>query len=343
MNPTDQRQHLVPQSYLERFHDDAGGFEMIDRDNYSRVFPSNARHALAERGFYAIDTDDGPDNSVEEMFAQHVEKPAKTALDRLIHQDRPIIAPGIRGPIAQFVAFQKVRGARSRYTLVEHMKATAERMMELTTPAMMVKTLREMGEEISLEEAADTLDSSHDGSMRLEIRRASSLHMGAALKSALGIAEMLDQRSWQLLEFSSDVLATCDEPVLLIGDDWRHPGDAGGLAGAREVVMPLDPRRALVMIRSDIPADQGRRPAGPEQAKVINTHVAFHAHKFIIRRTGTNPLDGIKVPKRAHPIIQVGDFIAMAADASESARDRLAARLAASVHRKRRRRNNPAR
>jgi hypothetical protein len=133
-----------------------------------------------------------------------------------------------------FVAFQKVRGARSRYTLVEHMKATAERMMELTTPAMMVQTLRKMGEEISLEEAAETLDSSHDGNMRLEIHRASSLHMGAALKPALEIAQMLDQRAWRLLEFDSDVLATCDEPVLLVGEDPCLPGDAGGITGARE-------------------------------------------------------------------------------------------------------------
>lgn len=90
-------------------------------------------------------------------------------------------------------------------------------------------------------------------------------------------------------------------------------------------MITLDPRRALVMVRPDISRDQGRQPAGPEQAKIINTHVAFHAHKFIIRRTGTNPLHEIVVPKRAHPIIRVGDLIGMAADASEAARNKMVA------------------
>ena len=105
-----------------------------------------------------------------------------------------------------------------------------------------------------------------------------------------------------------------------------------------KVVITLDPRRALVMVRPDISRDQGRQPAGPEQAKIINTHVAFHAHKFIIRRTGTNPLHEIVVPKRAHPIIRVGDLIGMAADASEAARDKMVALMSSRAGRIPRRR-----
>jgi hypothetical protein len=50
--------------------------------------------------------------------------------------------------------------------------------------------------------------------------------------------------------------------------------------------------------------------------ETINTHVAFHAHRFIVRHPGTDPLRGLNVPKKAPLVFSFGDMIAMSPNQS---------------------------
>jgi hypothetical protein len=130
------------------------------------------------------------------------------------------------------------------------------------------------------------------------------------LGEAIAIARVLEARTWQLLEFPEPVLATCDEPVLRIGFNVYAPGDLVGLANAPAVAFTFDPRHALMMVRPDLDGGHGRIDGSLEEAKVINTHVAFNAHRFIVRRPGTDPLAGLVVPRKAPLTSTVGNLVA---------------------------------
>jgi hypothetical protein len=96
---------------------------------------------------------------------------------------------------------------------------------------------------------------------------------------------------------------------------------------ARQIVFPIDPRRALVMVRRDLPADEGRFPAGAEQATIINRHVAFTGHRFLVRMPGTNPLAGLSLPTKAPAVFEAHGALGVGASESVEARVKLVRRI----------------
>lgn len=318
--------HLVPKFYLERFTKD-GKVEVVERNNPARFFAAKPRNVLGENHFYAFDTDEGRDNAVEKMLGEHVEGPAAEAFRRLVDQGRSIVAPGIRGPICTFLAFQRVRGNAVRQMIVEHHKATMRKVLSLATPAEVMRVARLRGEEMTEEDAIDTAEYARSGEYTLEVASEANVHLSSVLKAALAIAPMLNARTWRILEFSEPCLVTCDEPVALVGADPLSPGNASGLAHAHEVVFPIDPRHALLMIRPDRDSNEIRGPGTARQAEIINLHVAFSSDRYLVRHPGTDPLRGIVLPKKAPPVFVFGDVVAMQQDATEESRAKFLAKV----------------
>jgi Protein of unknown function (DUF4238) len=285
-------------------------------------------NALYAKHFYSLETDDGLDTSVEKFFGTDVEGPAAEAMRRLVEGGRPIIAPGVRDPLALFLGFQRVRGMAYREMLVEHSKATARQLAAMATPSEVQRIARARGEEMTDEEAADLAEFGNSGEFTVEVGRPSNLHLGSILKSAQAVAGLLEARSWRLIEFADPVLVTSDEPLGFIGDDLRKLGSGGGLIGAREIVFPLDPRHALQMVRPDFSAAQGRGIGTLPQAAIFNLHVAFAAHRFIVRHPGTDPLRGAVLPKKAPPVFVVNGVVGMEQNATEADRAEFLAKVA---------------
>jgi hypothetical protein len=323
------RHHTLPQFVLRRFAAGEGDrmvLELVDRNDFGRVIPSNPRHALASNDFYTLETDEGRDVTMEKILAEHVEGPAAEAVRRLVEGGRSINAPGIRNPISLLIGFQKVRGHAERLAIVEHYKATAKATMGLMTPEMVREVARQEGEEVSDEDIAELVEFAKSGKYEIGIERAGNLHL-KMFGGALQLARIIEARSWQLLEFNDPVLITSDEPVALMGRNVHTPGENIGVANADAIAFPLDPRHALVMVRPDLVADHVRFKGTPDEARIINLHVAFGAHRFIVRHPGTDPLSGIEVPKKAPPVWQYKDMIGVQPNASEAARARLMERL----------------
>jgi hypothetical protein len=320
-----KRHHTVPKFYLERFAVD-GSVELVRRDDLTTSFPRTIEQALTENYFYSIEVEEGRDPLGETMLADQVEAPAAEAIRRMFDQGRPLVAPGPRAAISIFLAFQYLRGPGTRHALVEQHKGTIAKMASMTTPAMVMEGARERGEDMTEEDAADIAEFATSGDYTLEIERQSNLHLGIAFPAVFEIVRFFERRHWRVLEFDEPCLITSDEPVALVGDPHR-PGGGGGLPYVREIVVPIDPRRALVMVRPDLGAEDRRHWAGPAQAKIINEHVAFSAHRFIVRTPGTNPLAGIKLPEKAPPVFVVGDFIGMAPNVSVEARAKMIERM----------------
>jgi hypothetical protein len=321
-----RRHHLVPKFILERFAKD-GALELVERDDLSKVIRSDPKNALLMKDFYTLETEEGPDPVLEKFFDTDIEGPAAEAFRRMVDGGRALHAPGIRDPISWFLAMQRVRGRASREMLVEHSKASLRMAMSMATPEMVLRLARERGEEMTEEEAAETAEDARSGEYEIGFDHEANLHMGAVLEPVPDYARMFYARTWRLLTFPDPVLVTCDEPVALIGEDPRSPGDAGGLMKARAIVFTIDPRHALVMVRADVEPEDARSDAVEFQAEFINRNVAFAAHRFIVRHPGTDPLRGVVLPKKAPSVVVVDNYIAMHPNATEQGRAKEIERL----------------
>ncbi len=201
----------------------------------------------------------------------------------------------------------------------------------MATPSEIKRIARLRGEEVTDEEAADTAAFANGDGYRIEVQRVANLHMGMAFPAVPELVKFFYGRRWRVLEFEEPALITSDEPVALVGRDPETFGNVGGLANAPQIVFPIDPRRALVMVRPDEDADELWMPGNRAQADIINRHVAYCAHRFIVRMPGTNPLAGLTVPKKAASVMVVptakGFMIGTTTNASEEDQARIVKRI----------------
>lgn len=322
-----KRHHTLPQFYMERFAVD-GRVDVVDRDDPSKFFNAKPRNILAEKHFYSVETDMGHDASLEKMFAAHVEGPAAAAFKRVFDDGYSMDAPGRRGAISLFLAFQCVRGVGTRRGIFEQHETTAKAIGEFATPESLRNYVKKRGRTITDEEIADVAKYARLGQYDLMEKRSATLHLDILVQQAIDLIPYISARTWIVLEFGAPLLLTSDEPVANVGLDIDQPGDAQGIAGSPELVFPIDPFRALVMIRPDVPAPSGRFRTDSRSAEIVNRHVAFNATRFIIRRPGTDPLAGLTLPKMAPAAFSVGNFIAYQPYTSEKARARVLAEVA---------------
>jgi hypothetical protein len=180
--------------------------------------------------------------------------------------------------------------------------AMARAMVDGATPESVAQTLSTCGETASIEEAERVLEFARDPTChRIKIEHLENAHVEHMLRNWSEVTDHLDARRWHLLEFDHDALVTGDEPVAYVGDH-RRPGEPLGVGNAREVVAPLDPRHALVMVRPDLIQRERRVRGTKSMAEVVNRHIAFGCDRFIVRRPGTDPLRGIELPPKAHSV-----------------------------------------
>jgi hypothetical protein len=63
----------------------------------------------------------------------------------------------------------------------------------------------------------------------------------------------------------------------------------------------------LVLTQSDEP-DEGRRGI-PQMASIINRHVGFGCHRYIVQTPGVDALAGLTLPDKAEPTQSFGNFV----------------------------------
>jgi hypothetical protein len=301
--------HVVPQFYLKRFARD-GEIELVAKDDPKNVVPTGVPAALAWKHFYTVDTAHGRDTSAEKMFATYIEGPAKRAFDRVIDRKKPCAFPGLRFPIAAFLAFQFVRGPAARRASVELCRATARKVLTMFTPEMVLAALRREGKHISLAEAEAAVDFARNGTYRIEPSSDAAAHLGIALKAGLDLIPLFMERPWVVVEFATPALLTGDEPLGLIGRSGV-PGEGLGIVDAQEIVFPTDPWHALILRKPDRGRRDGRCSGTKPMADLINAHVAFSCDRFLVRYPGTDPLRGLSVPRKAPPVVTVGDTVSI--------------------------------
>jgi hypothetical protein len=322
-----KRHHVVAQSYLERFSIKKR-VELVDRDDFTKSTPPmHVKKALAENYFYSLDLETGREPLGETFLANQVDTPGCDAIRRMFDERQPLGDHATRAALSIFLAFQHVRGRTTREALVEYTKLNMRVLGSFATPALVLERARAEGEDMTEEQAAETAEDLRTGRFDLVPAHPANVHLGSAFKTPTETVPFFYGRKWQVLEFDEPCLITSDEPVALIRDDPSTPGEGGGLPSVRRIVFPIDPRRALVMFRPDSSEAEGWLRGRPDDATMINRHVAFYGHSYIVRTPGTDPLKGLVVPEKAPPAFIVGTAVGIAPQVSKEARARFIAQI----------------
>lgn len=154
-------------------------------------------------------------------------------------------------------------------------------------------------ERVSMEAIADVLAQQRWGP-ELE-RRAVTEFLGdrmrveALLKQIPRMASLLASMHWSLVVFEDDLIASCDQPVVvvpLLGDRQIGPIEAvprAGFMNTVEVRIPLDPSHVLLLTWLDEPDGSGSMVGGFKHAADVNRSTYAQADLHWFYRPGSHP------------------------------------------------------
>ncbi|NQX34729.1 DUF4238 domain-containing protein [Herbiconiux sp. VKM Ac-2851] len=296
--------------YLRNFADGSGGIMLANRDDPGLTFKTSTRKAVAERGFYRIETEDlARDEDRVEHDPEAIENALSQVEGAIAASIKRLVEPGSTPDqtdwyrLIQFAALQTVRGRRWR-----------EDMVALATQAARTSILAELDDEhIRVWLVAQDLPAGPDdvaafyeslqGSRFPRLIPPQAVLVQESLKMAfgdpatgdLGLQQFLAGKSVSLIRTSRVAVLTSDEPVC-----WWSPGDAPiGYATAQMVWVPLSPRLILQFRDPDFdPAAHGVPDVADYLAKFVNGLVAAQADRWIIHHPSDAPLADMQLPAR---------------------------------------------
>lgn len=310
------RHHTVPQLYLRNFADASEQVMLVSRDELSLAHRSAINRAIAEVGFYRIETEA---LAREEDKIRFDPEDVEAALSELESAMAPTIQKLVEGRFAavdendwyrliQFTALQTVRGHRWRNDVIA-----------LITQSVRTRVLSDLDEEkarASLARqgkpstAADVATFIEDlASSRFpRVVPPQAVLVQESLKAALGdpetddlgLAQYLVQKRVEVIVPKSATVLTSDEPVC-----WWSPGNAPvGYATARIVWLPLSPR-LIIQFREptfdmaahglpDLRSGEGH----DELVAFVNRVVASQAERWIVHHPDDAPIVGTVLPAR---------------------------------------------
>ena len=305
-----KRHHTVPRFFLSRFAAADGRVRVVDRDDPSKFFETGVEGALAQRHFYTVDTEQGPDTGVEEdLLAKHVEANGARALRRVVDEGVFPPMPGLRQALSIFFAFQFVRGPGMRDALLEQYDRFGKALTSRATPETVRKFFKQDDGSVPTdEEVQELLRDLHDTeTYRIVPSDEASHHLLTVLPWVIDLVPHFERRGWQLMSFADPVLITGDEPIGLVGRSTRPGNRALGVGTASQIVIPVDPTHALILVSGD---NEERALTGtPRMARIINNNIGYGCHRFIVHRPGTDPLRGLTFAAKGKRVTVKGNLL----------------------------------
>lgn len=310
------RHHTVPQLYLRNFADASEQVMLVSRDELSLAHRSVINRAIAEVGFYRIETEAlarekdkiGFDPEVVEAALSKLESAMAPTIQKLVEGRFAAVDESDWYRLIQFTVLQTVRGHRWRNDIIA-----------LITHSVRAQVLEDLNEEKARaalahqgkpSTAADAAAFVEDlASSRFpRIVPPQTVLVQESLKMALGdpetddrgLAQYLVGKKIEVIVPKSATVLTSDEPVC-----WWSPGDGPvGYATARVVWLPLSPR-LIVQFREptfDMTAhglpDLRVGEAHDEFVTFVNRVVASLAERWIVHHPDDAPLVGMVLPAR---------------------------------------------
>lgn len=277
-----RRHHYVPEFYLRRWTID-GLVKTVDVDSRRAKRPLAPKSIAFERDLYTVPhhaMDDAPSRWVE-TYLSRVENEAAKRVGRLVEGELgPVVDVGLKADLAVFLGLQigRTAAARRRSLII----AEAPDVVKLSLLTRMAPHATSTQIEHSVQ---DQLVDSTAGAIRMLIEQVKNVN-----------ASTLFKRNWAVYE-PSGPLVTSDEPVVLIaGPPFARDGNAGtALSGV--IVYPLSPKRALVMLRSDL---WHRSPFSLTRGETrrLNREIVANAAKSAFERPSDEIIESSEVPCR---------------------------------------------
>ena len=273
------RHHIVPRFYLERWANADHQIDVVEKPGGTRR-RTNIKDAGVEKDFYTyIDLKGEPAGHLEQLLS-HIESRASAAIANIVPPTFGVFppSPNEKHDIAILLAFQAVRGKRTRKSIELQADLVTRLQLSGLDESQIVRRMRQQGEESTedrIQEAVEFINNLDDYMFVPDPND----HLGMMGKLAFEIYKRLMRRHWYLAEFSSSVLLTCDEPVVRY-TSRPDPMRGIGFLNAEEIWFPLSPKFLLTLCLDKQPLPP-RFPAPIESAATANLMLAHNAYQYI--------------------------------------------------------------
>jgi len=240
--------HYIPQFYLEGFSRNNKLAVWNRLDGSVRI--STPRNSACQHGFNTIELADGNKTSLYEDIFEKFE----TLAEPLIENMRCIFPCNPYGKqkydISNYMSLQEVRTPlhRKRVEMQADMLYKMELRKELSNRDKILKFYRDGGTEPTEEQIQQTIDFvKNPHAVDILLNKGHVLQM--SIESAFEISKYFFLRNWTILIFDKPSLIIGDAPILEIADPEAGFLYGHGLAGAKELIIPLSSTILLVMAK----------------------------------------------------------------------------------------------
>lgn len=270
--------HFVPKSYLERFCGADGNLNVLNTVTGKR-FKNSPYNAAKRKNLTTFNLNTDAEKGSLEGLLRLVEEPMALLLRRF---DKSVFIEwppnGVeRQTICLFVAIQLLRTVKVK-NLIEK---NADRLLK-NQIRRQAQNPQDYGlasvDAADLERFLSSVDFHPSNN---------NLHIQVIMERLQPFSRKLIRRYLYVFEWQDFELATSDHPILLRNNpSWR---EGAGLDGVEEILLPIDPRRLLVISRRPKYGDE-RIIRGMENtfsSQEVNQHVLLQASEHVYWMSGT--------------------------------------------------------
>jgi hypothetical protein len=273
--PNVKKSHIVPRTYLANFAENEKIGTRIDDATTSLVLPVS--QVGTRRRFYRRERGDGTPIDDLEWSLGHGED-AATPILREFNERWPLSRED-KIKLGELFGYQMIRGPRWREWRRQKTQQIIEEYRRDGTLKVGDTEHILTEEQLDVAQAAFLTDTAWATRM---------LSLGPTLATLIG------SMHWTLVEFSSPLIATSDDPVVVwpLGVTSRQPQPQNFDAGLRaiEIRLPLSPRHIVLMTWADIPDDEQARTRGSRHhAANFNAFTVAQRDRQWFHLPGTNP------------------------------------------------------
>ncbi len=287
-NKESKRHHVVPQSYLRAWTDEAGLLQVIDVEP-RRTFQASTANVAVYSRFFTFDTTDGPTDEVERMLSE-LETRAAPILVRLAGGDWPL-EDDDRAVVAELLTIQIARRPSFRVlqtTAIQQVYRMAGKMMAAHPDALAGRLSQEQGRAPTQDEVdavARHLSSDFDVTVPRN-------HWLGVMAIVADLVNPIFDMQWTRLDVGHGEFLTTDEPFVPWKDPEAPAWTSAGLFTAECHTFPVSPRYCL-RLRFLFEGDDLLRNPGDVSESVgrgavaeINQTSVDHAFRHVVMRVG---------------------------------------------------------
>ena len=239
---TDPRHHhFVPQGYQKGFANDRNQVTVVDRHT-GETFTSHTRNVFQRRDWNTFEGEHGERFfEVEENLGRIIDGPSAVCFAHL-REGELELRPEERFLLCHFMAMQLVRGVQPREQLRRSATEVNNLILSLNathlTPDQWMERVGEVPTRRTLARMASNPES-------LGIQPAEGFLSQTLMSHQHEVAEMLEMRTFTVVEFDDDSLFTGEFPFVHINPSGQTMGY--GVATAERLYLPVSPRVAIVL------------------------------------------------------------------------------------------------